>query len=341
MGAAALPALAACSSGNEPQLAAGSDAGGDTAAFPVEIAHAYGTTTIEKKPTRIATLSWVNADTLLALDVVPVGMPKVEWGGNKNASTDWIDAALTKLGAGWNTKKAPKTYSEADGPATDEIAALAPDLIVAAYSGLTKEQYETLAKIAPTIGPLSPNYTSSWQDVLIACGKATGLEPKAQELKKKLEANLAAVGKENPDVAGATFIAGNLDAATNTITLYTEGDTRPRFFTALGMTMADVVSKNTTDKNTFSLTWSAERADELGSDVFYTWAAKGSTPETFQKNALFGQVPAVKSGALILTADDHETLSISAINALSVPWAIEHIVPRVVEAATTAKQGKK
>ncbi len=337
-GAATLPSLAACSSGGDPAAGgSASDAGGDSSAFPVDIAHVYGTTKIPSKPTRIATVSWVNADSLLALNVLPVGMPKVEWGGNKNASTDWIDAKLKELVAEWGTKNAPKTYSEADGPATDAIAALAPDLIVAAYSGLTKEQYETLSKIAPTIGPLAPNYTAGWQDVLVACGKATGLEPKAMKLVKKLEGELADVGTENSEVAKSTFIAGNLDTATNAITLYTAGDTRPRFFAALGMTMAPVVEKNTKDPKTYSLDWTPERADELDADVFYTWAAKDSTVKTFQGNALFNQIPAVKKGSLVLTADDHETLAISAANALSLPWAIEHVVPRVVEAAKTAK----
>ena len=33
----------------------------------------------------------------------------------------------------------------------------------------------------------------------------------------------------------------------------------------------------------------------------------------------------------MLTDDDHLTLSISAANALSLPWALEHFVPTVVE----------
>lgn len=341
-GAASLPMLVACSSAeekakvNEAAKGGASDAGNE-GSFPVTIKHSYGSTTIGKKPQRIAAISWVNADTLLALGVVPVGMPKVEWGGNKNASTDWIDAKLTEFGAAWGTDKAPKTYSEADGPAADDIAALTPDLIVAAYSGLTKEQYEQLSKIAPTIGPIAPNYTTSWQDALAACGKATGLEPKAKELQASVEKQLAEVGEKNPEMAGSTFIAGNLDTATGKISLYTAGDTRPRFFTAIGMKQADVVTSNTKDTSTFSLDWTAERADELASDIFYTWAAKGSTVKTFQDNAMFNQIPAVKKGSLVLTADDHETLSISAASALSLPWALKTLMPRIVEAAKTAK----
>ena len=335
-----LPALAACSGGIDASGSSSSDAGGSGAAsdaFPVTVEHLYGTTEIAAEPTRIATVSWVNADTLLALDIVPAGMALVEWGGNDQQSTDWVDAKLEELGAGWDSDKAPTTYSEADGVNTDEIAALAPDLIVAAYSGLTEEEYTTLSKIAPTVGPLAANYTASWEDVLAAVGTATGRSDAASELSEQLSADLAAVGEENPEVAESTFIAASLSPTEHTISIYSGDDTRPRFFTALGMTQAEVVTENTKDESTFYFDWSAERGDELVSDVLYTWAAAGDTVETFQDDPLFAQIPAVASGALVLTADDHQTLSISAASVLSLPWALENVVPSVIEAAQTAQ----
>ncbi|MFJ6042307.1 MULTISPECIES: ABC transporter substrate-binding protein [Brachybacterium] len=338
--ALALPALAACSGGDVAGTDA-SDAGGSSGAaadsFPVTVEHLYGTTEIAAEPTRIATVSWVNADTALALDIVPVGLPLVEWGGNDNQSTDWIDAKLEELGASWGSENAPTTYSEADGVNTDEIAALTPDLIIAAYSGLTEEEYATLSKIAPTIGPLAANYTASWEEVLTAVGTATGRSDAAAELAEQLTADLAAVGEENPAVAESTFIAASLSTTDHTISIYSGDDTRPRFFTALGMTQAEVVTENTADENTFYFDWSAERGDELVSDVLYTWAAAGDTVETFQDDPLFAQIPAVASGALVLTPDDHQTLSISAASVLSLPWALENVVPSVIEAAQTAQ----
>lgn len=332
----AVPALASCS-GAAVDAVEAADGKGDEAAFSATITHLYGETVLEQKPAKIATVSWVNADTVLALGMVPVGMPTVTWGGNDNGSTDWIDAKLEELGAGWDTEKAPVQYDETDGINFDEMAALAPDLIVAAYSGVTEEEYAQLSKIAPTIGPLAPNYTAAWEDVLAAVGTATGLEAEASALAEQITADLAAVGEENPAVAGATFIAGTLGLADNTISLYAGEDTRPRFFTALGMTQAEVVTENTTDTETFFIEWSAERADELDSDLFYSWAAPGTTVEDFQAHELFAQIPAVASGGLVLTDDDHLTLSVSAANALSLPWALEHFVPTVVQTAQSVR----
>ncbi len=349
LSALALPALAACgSSGSDEKKNGGADSGSGAsdgggekgaAAYPVTIEHIYGKTEIPAEPKRIATVSWVNADSVLALGIVPVGMPDIEWGGNANKSTDWIDAKLKELGAEKGSDKAPTTYSEANGVAFDQIAALTPDLIIGAYSGLTKDDYDKLSRIAPTIGPLAPNYTTAWPDTMAAVGKATGREDEAKKIVDEVTAALAEVGEKNPEVKESTFIAGNLDPAKNTIAVYTAGDTRPRFFTALGMTQADVVTKNTKDKNTFLLEWSSERADELEGDIFYTWAAKGTTIPDIQANPLFNQVPAIKKGAVVLTADDHLTLSISAASALSLPWAIENVVPSVVDAVRVAKKG--
>lgn len=334
-----VPALASCGgSGGESAPAGVSDAGSaDPGAFPTTVSHLYGDTEITAEPQRIATVSWVNADSVLALGMVPVGMPLVEWGGNDNSSTDWIDAALEELGAGWDSDAAPATYSEADGVNADEIAALTPDLIVAAYSGLTEDDYDTLSRIAPTIGPVAANYTSSWQDTLTAVGQATGRAEEAQEITGEVTAQLAAVGEENPAVQDSTFITGTLGLTDDSIDLYTSVDTRARFFTALGMTQAELVEENTADETAFTIPWSAERADELDGDIFYTWAAPGDTIEDFQANPLFAQIPAVAAGALVLTADDHLTLSISAASALSLPWAIENVVPSVLDAVRAAQ----
>lgn len=344
LSALTLPALAACGSGSGGGTSGtGASDGGagtgsaDAGAFPVTVTHLYGETQIDAEPQRIVTVSWVNGDSVLALGIVPVGMPAVEWGGNDNQSTDWVDAKLEELGAAWGSENAPTTYSEADGIPFDEIAALTPDLIIAAYSGLTEDDYEQLTGIATTIGPIAPNYTTSWQDAMTAIGRATGRSEAADQVIEEVTAALAAVGEENPEVKESTFIAGTLGLTDDAITLYTAGDTRPRFFTALGMTQAEVVTENTEDESTFMLTWSAERADELDADVFYTWAAADTTVEDFQDNALFAQIPAVSRGSMVLTADDHQTLSISAASALSLPWAIQDVVPSVLDAVRTAQ----
>ena len=82
--------LTACATGPAGGTAAAPATTGEvtsTDTFPITIKHAHGTTTITSPPTRVATLSWVNADIALALGVVPVGMSKEDWGANDKGST--------------------------------------------------------------------------------------------------------------------------------------------------------------------------------------------------------------------------------------------------------------
>ncbi|MBW4095880.1 MAG: ABC transporter substrate-binding protein, partial [Acidobacteria bacterium] len=89
--------LSACSTG-AVGTASESTAAGATDSFPVTIKHAFGETVIKSAPSKVATISWVNADVVLALGVVPVGMPKDDWGANAQGSTPWKDEALKTAG---------------------------------------------------------------------------------------------------------------------------------------------------------------------------------------------------------------------------------------------------
>ena len=64
--------LAACSDSADADEAGS----GDT----ITIEHAFGTTTIEGKPERVATVDWANHEVPLALGVVPVGMAAANFG---------------------------------------------------------------------------------------------------------------------------------------------------------------------------------------------------------------------------------------------------------------------
>lgn len=349
LGGIAAATLAACARQNDktspgaspspstPSAGAGTSTTSASANFPVSIKHTYGTTEITTKPERIATVTWSNSDTLLALGVVPVGMPAVAYGGNKNKSTDWADAKLDELGAGWGSPNAPKLYSEADGVNFDEMAALKPDLIISGYSGITQDDYDKLTKIAPTIGPIAPNFTTAWDELTLAVGQAIGKPDEAAALKKSLIDAMADVGKQNPAVAKSTFIAGMLDtahASNNSTNIYSPQDSRSQFLMALGMQVADVVTKSFEGKKEFFLPWSNERVDELVSDIFLSTSL--APREKLQQDTFFKQIPSVKAGN-VLAPTEEQTVLAMAINALTIPWLIENVVPELITIATKAQ----
>ena len=192
--------LTACSTGPASSTAADAPSQPVSTAFPVTIKHVFGETTIKEQPKRVVTVSWVNDDVAIALGVVPVGVPKNEWGGNDKGSTPWKDAALEELGAGFGSAKAPVQFSEADGINFTEIAKLNPDVILGAYSGLTEEDYKKLSEIAPVVAHPEIAYGTPWQDSTTIIGKALGKEAEAAKLVSDTEATIKdKVSKYPPD----------------------------------------------------------------------------------------------------------------------------------------------
>lgn len=332
-----LAVLAGCSTGSVD----GPGAGGSSTdverqgEFPRTVTHAYGQTEIPEAPQRVATISWVNADVSLALGVVPVGMPRNSFGANANGTTDWFDAELEAVGG-----EMPTLYSETDGINTEAIAALEPDLILGAYSGMTAEEYETLSKIAPTIAMPEGDvaFGTAWQDSTRLIGEALGRSDAAEDLIADVEGQIEAVASDNPGINGTTFVYGTVDpAAAEKIYAFTDVDNRPRFLEQLGMVQAPVISEaSSVSPEEFAVTWSPERSDELVSDILVTYAASPDVRQAIESDPLLGRIPAVEAGRMVVQTDEQQVLSISASSPLSLPWALENVVPNIITAAEQA-----
>ena len=120
------------------------------------------------------------------------------------------------------------------------------------------------------------------------------------------------------------------------VNVYTAIDNRPRFLSDIGMKLAPVVTENTKTNKDFFIPWSAEKANELDSDIFVTWVPDATTAEAIKTDPLLGQIPAIKGGALVADSDNTLTLSISASSPLSLPWALDTFLPQLGKAADAA-----
>ncbi|HET8960885.1 iron-siderophore ABC transporter substrate-binding protein [Nocardioides sp.] len=299
----------------------------DAHAFPVTIEHAFGETTIEEEPTRVATLGWTDQDVALALGVPPVGATAITWGGNTAGSTEWYDDELEELGAEQATR-----YSDADGAPVDEIAKLAPDLILATNSGLTAGEYKKLSRIAPVVAYPEAPWVTSWQDSLDMVGEALGRSELADEIEGETQASIDAAAEEHPEIQGKTFIYAALSTTdTSKVDYYTPEDLRPQLLTEIGMKNAPVIEK-LSEKGEFYGTVSAERAAELESDVFITYAEKKSDLEAYTEDPLLGQIPAIESGHVLASTNKADGLGFSSPSPLSIPWAMDNFVPQIAEA---------
>jgi iron complex transport system substrate-binding protein len=326
-------ALTACSTGST--TSSGADAAAeptsttsvDPDAFPVTIEHALGETTIESEPTRVATLGWTDHDHALALGVVPVGATKITWGGNEAGSTDWFDAAVEEAGA-----EAPVRYDDADGAPIDEVAELAPDLILATNSGITEDEYAKLSKIAPVVAYPEAPWTTSWQTSLEMVGEALGRTALADEVAADTEATIADAAEANPELQGAELIYGYLAATDlSTVGMYAPEDPRVSILRDFGMVDAPAVAE-AIKPGEFYGTVSAEQASELDSDVFVTWVESPDDVETIQQDKLLGQIPAIADGHWYAESDKQNAMASTNPTPLSIPVIVSDFLPSVVEA---------
>ncbi len=327
-------ALAGCATGPTDAgvtKSASSGASADATAYPVTIRHAHGTTTIPTAPTRVATIGWADADVVAALGVVPVGAPKITWGGNAKGSTDWFDAAAAQLGvqAGDIAR-----YDDSAGIPFDDIATTRPDLILGLSSGVSKEDYDKLGKIAPVVAYTAAPWGTPWQEQLATIGTALGRPAQAATLLADTTKAIDDAVTANPQLRGRTAAwAWFSPTDLSTVGLYTTSDLRPQMLREFGLVDSPtVVQLSEANKGAFSVNLSAEKASTLDADVVVFYAEKGAGAAEITGNALLGQIPALKKKQYVASADNAVALSMSLPSPLSVRTAVDEFLPKIVAA---------
>jgi len=321
---AALALVAACGSGDDDTAtpaAAGTSSG--PAAFPVSIAHKYGTTDVTKAPERIVVVGLVEQDALLALGVVPVAT--TEWFGEKpGAIQSW---AKDKLGSA----PVPQVLTNTDGVQFEKVAALKPDLIIGLYSGMTKEDYATLSKIAPTLAQPAgvTDFGVGWDVVTQTVGKAVGKAGEADKIVADTKALFTAATAAHPTFKGASALF-----ATTYEGYYVYGpeDARGRFLQSLGFVLPpDLASITGKD---FGANISKERIDLLDTDVL-VWLVDDYAKDkaTVQNDPLYAALKVKKEGrdVFLTNAEELGTAS-SFVTVLSLPFLLDGLVPQLAEA---------
>ncbi|WP_053352396.1 iron-siderophore ABC transporter substrate-binding protein [Leucobacter musarum] len=339
---AALLALTSCASGSSATDAASDsviEAPTPTNEFPLTIEHALGTITLDEAPERVATVNWANQEVPLALGVVPVGMASADWGDDDgNGVLPWVEDRLEELGA-----DTPVLFDETDGIDFEAVADTNPDVILAAYSGLTQEDYDTLSEIAPVVAYPEAPWSTSWKDVIRYNALGMGLEEAGDELITSLENEIDETVAKHPDLAGAsTMFVTHVDTTDlSTVNFYTSNDTRAAFFTDLGLTEPAAVVE-ASKSGEFSGSISAEQVDRFDDvDLIVTYGDQ-ELVDTLEADPLLSQMPAVKNGAIVFL-DGSGPMGTAANPApLSISWVLDDYVTQLDDALAgkTAKSAE-
>lgn len=298
--------------------------------FPVTLDHVYGSTTIESAPKRIVTWGWGNEDAVIALGTVPVGIPFQSYGGGEDGIQPWIEQALTAAGG-----EKPVVLANTGEPPFEQIAALQPDLIIAAFSGITQDQYTLLSGIAPTIAYSGDAYSATWQDVTTIVGAALGKPAEAAALIADTEQFLADEVAKYPEIPGTTFAGFNdFDGA---IAVYAPIDARMRFLTGLGLVTAPSVEQLSPNDGKFIFSLSYEVFDTLISDILITYYEEQAPLDELLTRSYVKSMPQVQKGALAALVGIENVAAVSPPSALSLRWGFPQYIEVIAKAARAAK----
>lgn len=298
--------------------------------YPITIEHAFGQTVIESKPERIATVSWGNHDVALALNVAPVGVSKGNFGKlTAEGLAPWTKAAFEKLGV-----DQPIVFDDTDGLDFEAIASTQPDVILAAYSGLTKEDYQTLSKIAPVVAYPKAPWQTLWREQVLLNAKGMAMEKEGKELVKQTEALITKKLESYPEIAGksAAFIWVNA-ADTSQFYVYLPTDPRAAYLTDLGLTFPNSLKKYTKEANEFSITLSSEYVDLLNDvDILVTYG-DDETLAALKKDNLFKKVPAVQRESVVVIDNNSELAGSATPTVLGIQATIDEYLKLLSQAA--------
>ena len=315
--------LTAC--GTSGGTAAGPTTSGAQGAFPVRVEHKYGTTEITRKPERVVTLGLSDQDAMLALGIRPVGA--IDWFGERPyGQWPWTKDL-------WGDKP-PEIVGQRDDYNFEKIINLKPDLIIGLYSGMTREQYDTLSKIATTVAQPKgfADYAAPWPDMTRMTGRALGLEAKATELIAAVDQRFAVVRKEHPAWAGRSVAV--VDAyQPGQYAVFSGTDPKARFLTGLGYQIPSAVAAAAGDKNAAEI--SSERLDLVDVDRLVFLTSDPAAESRVKADRVYQGLKVAREGRALFVpyAQPPVGAAISFNTVLSIPYAIDQIVPLLTASA--------
>jgi len=297
------------------------EGGGDAASGARTVEHKYGSTEVSGNPERVVSVGYNDQDTLLAFGVAPVGVR--EWFGEYPSATwPWAQDELGDAD--------PEIVADAESINFEAVANAAPDLIVGVSSGMTREDYDTLSEIAPTL-PQTDEYIDfgvPWQEQVRLTGRALGMEDRAGEIVADIEDRFAEARERHPEFEGAT---GLVAARYEGYSVYGPDDVRGRFLADLGFEIPREVAELVGDD--FFSNVSEERLALLDVDMLTMFVNTREEIEETRNNPLFSRLPVAEEGRTLF----YETNSLIAgalsfSSPLSLPYLLENYVPQMAAA---------
>ncbi|MBB4905290.1 iron-siderophore ABC transporter substrate-binding protein [Actinophytocola algeriensis] len=278
----------------------------------------FGDVTVPADPKRVVALGWSDAETALALGVRPV------------AASDWL--AFGGEGVG------PWAEGRYDEPPVllgtqeldyEQIFELKPDVILDTRSDNSKERFDELSKIAPTVAPPAGvvAYGTTWRQQLELVSTALGKEAEGDKLVKQVEDSFADVREQHPEFAGKSVAVGAYFS--EKYGAYVRGDARADFMESIGFTLKPRIQELAS--GSFYIDLSREQVELLDADLTVVFPI-GSDASAIKADRVLNQLPSAKAGHLVVLEDLNMINAFSSGSVLGTLYAIENTVPLFADA---------
>lgn len=287
--------------------------------FPVTIRHAFGETVVESAPERVVTAGWSVHDVPLALGVAPVACEAANFGiVDGEVLLPWSLQAFKDLGV-----DEPVTIDNNDGYDFEAISDALPDLILCTYSGVTQEDYEALAKIAPTVPYPEVAWSIPWRTNIEMCAEAIGKKEEGERLIADLEQLMADKAAEY-GVDGQSVAFLNVSATDmGTLYFYVPADGRGSYLVDLGYSCPQSILDIAGDTKDFYIQVSSEDADKFADIEAMVVYGDDAFKEQIMADPLLALIPAVAEGRLAMLDGTKPLAAASNPTCLSIPATID------------------
>lgn len=325
-GASSASAAGSASSTGASSAGTATGGGAGASALPATVETMFGPIEIPEPADgelTVVALGWSDAEIALAMGVQAVGV------------YDWQSFGAENKGVGpWATElfgDVEPTILENVGDALDyeAISVLEPDLILNTRSAGDEEQFNRLSTIAPTV--YAPEGTAAfgtrWDVQTQLVADSLGKSADGEAMVAEVQETITAAKEANPGFARKTAVTATKFG--DGYGAYIAGDARWDLVEALGFVQNPPVLE--LEASGFYVPVSAEQISAFDAEVAIMFPI-GYTLAELEADPLISSLKVVQDQRTVfLAADDEVSQAFSAASPLSIPIAIEGIVPQLTQ----------
>ena len=171
-----------------------------------------------------------------------------------------------------------------------------------------------------------------WEESVRIIGKAIGQPDEAEKIIKETNNLIDEQVAKYPQIKGASAAWASISPTdTSKVDIYTTTDLRTQMLTRFGLEPADIVTEHSKGDKFFSSV-SAEKAHTIDADVLIFYVENDKQLKKITEDPLLGQIPAIKNGTFVASADNSVAMTMSSPSPLSMEVAVTEFLPQIAEA---------